>query len=171
MIQTTRLILRPITFEDAPGLFEMDSSAAVHRYLGQQPVKQMEEIIEVIGFIHQQYQDHGMARWAVIDKQTQEFLGWSGLKWITEPINEKLHYYDLGYRFKESAWGKGYATEAAQAWVNYARDEMQLDAIFAIADPNNTGSCKVLQKTGFTQGEIFNWIDEPHLWFSNNFKQ
>ena len=110
-------------------LFEMDSNAEVHRYLGNQPVKSIEEIIRVVDYIQQQYRDFGIGRWVVADKETGNFMGWAGLKWITEAINDQLHYYDLGYRFMPQFCGCGYATEAGNAWVKYATNELRQETI------------------------------------------
>ena len=164
-ILTPRLILRKMHADDAAGFFEMDSDPEVHRYLGNHPVRSIEEIEKVILYVQQQYADNGIGRWAVEHRETHEFLGWAGLKLITEPINGRVGYYDLGYRFAQRHWGKGYATEAAAATRDYAFQHMQLKEIFAIADVNNTGSNHVLQKTGFTLMEVFDLEGVAHNWY------
>ena len=47
---------------------------------------------------------------------TNEMIGWCGLKLLTEPVNGRVNFYDLGYRFKQRHWGKGYASEACNAF-------------------------------------------------------
>ncbi|MEI9913064.1 MAG: GNAT family N-acetyltransferase [Bacteroidota bacterium] len=76
-------------------------------------------------------------------KQDLEFIGWCGLKYRPEQ-NE----VDLGYRFKQSSWGKGYATEAAFASIKYGFEKLNLSRIIGRAVPGNTGSLKVLEKCG-----------------------
>ncbi len=164
-ITTDRLLLRPFTDADAEALFEMDSNPEVHRYLGNQPVKSIEEIISIIDFIQQQYRDFGIGRWVVTDKSNGAFMGWAGLKWITEAINGHLHYYDLGYRFLPKYWGYGFATEAGKAWVNYATNELGQEKIYAIADSQNLASQNVLRKLGFTTKQNFVHEGISHLWF------
>ena len=168
-ITTNRLLLRPFEKEDATNLFELDSNADVHRYLGNQPVKSMDEIIKVIEFIHQQYCDYGIGRWVVEDKTTGAFMGWSGLKWITEAINGNVHYYDLGYRFKPQFWGSGYATEAAQAWVTYTSEMLNQEKLYAITDGQNKDSQRVLNKLGFIAKENFVYQEVEHIWFEKHF--
>lgn len=163
--ETERLILREVLPDDAPGFFEMDTDPGVHLYLGNEPVTSMEQITEAIQFIRGQYVSNGIGRWSVIEKQTGAFLGWAGLKWITEPINGHVHYYDLGYRFMKKHWGKGFATEAARASVTYAFDTLNAGEVYAIADCNNSGSHQVLLKSGLQLIESFNLDGTPHNWY------
>lgn len=86
--ETERLILREILPTDIEGLFELDSDPEVHKYLGNKPVKDKKQIAEIINFIRQQYIDNGIGRWAIIDKETNHFMGWTGLKFVTEEINK-----------------------------------------------------------------------------------
>src|ERR1044071_659176 len=95
--ETQRLILREITMEDVDGFFELDSDPEVHKYLGTQPVTSKQEIIDTIKFVRQQYVDNGIGRWAIIDKSTNRFIGWTGLKLVKDVINNHSNYYDLGY--------------------------------------------------------------------------
>lgn len=163
--ETERLILREIDYDDEQGMFELDSDPEVHRYVGNNPVQSMEQIQMVIGFIRQQYVDNGIGRWAVIEKQSNQFIGWSGLKLITDPVNGQSNFHELGYRFIKKYWGKGYATEAAKASVDYGFNTLKLNQIFAMTDVNNTVSKKVLQKTGFSFINSFNFNGEPTDWF------
>lgn len=164
-LETARLWMREIETSDAPALFELDSDPAVHRYLGNHPVQSTEEIDSVINMIRQQYTDHGIARWAVLLKENNRFIGWAGLKWIIEPINGHVHYYDLGYRLIPSYWGHGYATEASQALLQYAFDVLGVTCISAMADVENIGSNRVLAKIGMQRRESFMWDGALHHWY------
>jgi ribosomal-protein-alanine N-acetyltransferase len=164
--ETDRLLLREILEEDEQALFELDSDPEVHRYLGNQPVKSIEQIRLVIAFIRQQYEDNGIGRWAVIEKSSEQFVGWAGLKLFRERVNGRDNFYELGYRFMKKHWGKGFATESARASVNYGFSTLKQKELFAMTDVNNAVSKKVLQKTGFTYVETFNFNEEPTDWFS-----
>jgi [ribosomal protein S5]-alanine N-acetyltransferase len=153
--ETERLILREILPIDIDGFFELDSDPEVHRYLGSAPVQSKEQIVDVIQFIRQQYIDNGIGRWAVIDKNTNDFIGWAGLKLITELTNGHVNYYDLGYRLIKRYWGQGIATEAAYASLTYAFDTLQANEVYAMADCENAGSNNVLTKVGLMRWETF----------------
>lgn len=163
-IQTKRLLLRELTTKDAPGMFLLDSDPLVHQYLGNQPVRDLSQSLSDIEFIKAQYESNGIGRWAVILRQTGEFIGWSGLKLITEPTNGQKNYYDLGYRFIRSAWGKGYAQESALAAIDYGFNILKIDEIIAIADVGNLASIHVLEKVGLEKISLFDYHGRMHHW-------
>lgn len=164
-IETERLLLRELLFSDADGMFELDSNPKVHLFVGNNPVKNIEESIEYIHFVHKQYKDFGTGRWAVVLKETNEFLGWSGIKFITDEINGHKNFYEIGYRFIEKHWGKGYATEAGKAFVDYAFNEMKVDALYAYADAGNENSRKILEKLGLRYVNSFEYEGETEVWY------
>ncbi|MFD2555533.1 GNAT family N-acetyltransferase [Sphingobacterium tabacisoli] len=165
-VETERLILREILPTDIEGFFELDSDPEVHRYLGNTPVKSKEQIVEVINLIRQQYIDNGIGRWAIIDKANNDFIGWAGLKLVTEETNNHNNYYDLGYRLVKRYWGKGIATEAASASLKYAFDKLDVEQVYAIVDCENDGSNKILKKVGLHCVETFDLDGIPHHWYA-----
>lgn len=165
LIETERLLLREIDYTDANDLFEMDSDPEVHLFIENKPVKTIDEITKGIEIIKMQYKKNGIARWAVVDKISNECVGWSGLKYYNQPINNHNNFYDLGYRFKKKHWGKGFATESSIAILNYGFRNLDINSIYAITDPNNTISKKVLSKLGFVFQETFDYEGDPTDWF------
>jgi len=163
--ETERLILREILPTDVDGLFELDSDPEVHRYLGNKPVTDKDQIVEVINFIRQQYVNNGIGRWAIIDKNTNEFVGWTGLKFVTDLTNNHENYYDLGYRLIKKYWGRGIATETAIASLNYAFEKLNADEIYAMADCDNNSSNKILKKVGLNFIETFDLDGIKHNWY------
>ena len=164
-IETERLILREFIPSDENGLFELDSNPAVHTYLGNKPVTKIEEVRKFIEIINQQYLENGIARWAVIDKFTKEFIGWSGIKLIKEPMNNHNNFYEIGYRLIEKHWGKGIATETTIALLEYAFENLKIEKVYAICDIGNIGSKNVLLKTGLKLIETFDYNGIEHNWF------
>lgn len=165
LIETERLILREVEYIDENDLFEMDADPAVHLYIENNPVKSIDEITKVIKQLKEQYIKNGIARWAVVDKTTNECVGWSGLKYSNQTINNHTNFYDLGYRFKRKHWGKGFATESSIAILNYGFEKLNTEKIFAITDPKNINSKKVLTKLGFEFMETFDYHGDPTDWF------
>ncbi len=163
--ETERFVIREILPTDTDGMFELDSDPEVHKYLGNKPVANKEQIINVINFIRQQYIDNRIGRWAIIDKITNEFIGWTGLKFVTELTNNHQNYYDLGYRLKRKYWGKGIATETALISLEYAFNIIKTEEVFAAASVENMGSNKVLQKIGFKLLETFYYEDIKCNWY------
>lgn len=164
-IETDRLILRPILLSDAEAMFELDNNPNVHLYLGNNPVKSIDECYVYIESIRNQYLQNGTGRFAVVLKETNEFMGWSGIKFITEPENNHVNFYDLGYRLQEKHWGKGYAFESAKTWLAYGFTTMNIPKMYASAHIENSGSNKILQKIGMIQKGQFFYEDLPCNWY------
>lgn len=150
--------------EDAPGLFIMDSDPEVHKYLGNNPVKDLETCYGVVDIVRRQYEENGIGRWSVVGKANNEFVGWCGMKLNKEPRNGYDLYYDIGYRLQRRHWGKGKGKECAAACLDYALKEMKLKEIHAGAHSENLASNKILTGIGlafqnqFTdKGELWNW--------------
>ena len=163
-IETERFLLREILTTDVQGMYELDSDPEVHKYLGNKPVKTIQEVEQTIQYIRTQYQENGIGRWAIVEKSTDEFVGWSGLK-LEKQLRKGFQYYDLGYRLKRKYWGRGIATETAVASLKYGFRALQLDEICAAADIENIGSNKVLTKVGLQFVETFEFDGAMHNWY------
>lgn len=141
ILETNRLLLRTFTLVDAPLIYKLNLDPDVTRYTGD-PIKDVhhaEQVLEQV--ILPQYALYNHGRWAVHVKPELEFIGWCGLK--TRPERNEI---DLGYRFMKTAWGKGYATEAAYACIKYGFEKLKLDRIVGRAMPQNIASLRVLEK-------------------------
>ena len=167
-LETERLIMRDVLETDVDGMFELDSNHNVHKYLGNNPIKIKEKAAEIIEFIHQQYKNLGIGRFAVIEKASGDFIGWSGLKFNTgekEALNGKIDFYYIGYRFIPRYWGKGYATETSKAILDFGFKKMNLDTIVGAAETGNISSNKVLQKIGLKFINEFTYDNIPCNWY------
>ena len=145
IVETERLLLRTFTMEDAPLIYELNLDPDVTQYTGD-PVRDLDHARQVLEqTILPQYALYNHGRWAVhvkpgADRQAG-FIGWCGLK--TRPERNEI---DLGYRFLKKAWGKGYATEAAWATLQYGFGKLNLQRIVGRAMPQNKASRRVLEK-------------------------
>ncbi|GGZ84315.1 GNAT family N-acetyltransferase [Algibacter mikhailovii] len=162
-IETERLILRELRLTDLEGMFELDSDPEVHRFLGNKPIKTKEESQIIIEKVLGQYEEYGIGRWAVIEKNTGTFMGWSGIKFNTDyNMNGFEQYYDVGYRLIKRFWGKGYATESGKAAVDYAFNILNLPELFATTEIGNQGSHNALLKIGLKYIDDF-YFEEQQL--------
>lgn len=164
-IETKRLILRELLFSDAEAMFKMDTNPNVHTYLGNNPVQSIDDVHDYISSIRTQYVVNKIGRFAVVKKDTNEVIGWAGLKFVTEPENELVNFFDLGYRLQEEHWGNGYAKEAAEAWLNYGFNKMKKHCIYASAHLENRNSKRILEKIGMTKKSEYMWNDISCAWF------
>jgi RimJ/RimL family protein N-acetyltransferase len=163
-------VLRELQLSDADAFFAMDSNPNVHKYLWNKPTQKIEETIEVIEFVRKQYEENGIGRFAMILKETNEFIGWAGLKYNTAAVNNRINFYDIGYRLDEKFWGKGYTSEASFAWLNYAFETMKIKTMDAAAHAENGASNRILQKIGMQMtdqylenGVSWNWYQMENI--------
>lgn len=165
IIETERLIIREILPTDIDEMFELHSDPEVHIFLGNKTITSKEQIIEIIDIVRQQYIDFGVGRWAMINKKTDEFIGWTGLEFVTKETNNHKNYYDLGYRLIKRFWGQGFAIESAFASLDYAFDKLNAKKVYAIADCKNEVSNKILKKVGLRFIETFDNEGIKHNWY------
>jgi [ribosomal protein S5]-alanine N-acetyltransferase len=165
ILETERLLLRPFEKSDAEALFAMDSNPNVHKYLWQKPTQNIEESTRIIEYIQQQYKENKIGRFATILKETGEFIGWTGIKFINDHIeNGNTNFYDYGYRLNEKFWNKGYASEATKAWLDYGFNQMDLKEINAYTHDDNGASNRVLEKCGMTFIEKYKDEESEATW-------
>ena len=167
-LETDRLTIREIRDTDLEGIFELDSNTEVHKYLGNNPIKTQEEAKKIIKFIRNQYIERGIGRFAVIEKKSDEFIGWSGFKLNKgekETLNGFDNFIDIGYRLIPKYWKKGYGLEAAIACLEFGFKTLNYDIIYGAADVKNLGSNKILQKIGLQFVNEFNYDNTALNWY------
>jgi len=147
-INTSRLILREFCAQDAGPLFALNSDEEVLRYTGDEPFRDIQAATDFItNYAH--YRDYGYGRWAVIGKESSEFMGFCGLR-----RHESSGEVDLGFRLFQQFWSRGFATEAAGAALFVGFERFGLDEIVGRAMRENLPSITVLQKLGMQFREV-----------------
>ncbi len=162
-IETARLLIRPFekTDEDIAAIHKLFSDPEVVKYIGgvlsDTIEKTIERVVRWIGFQEQ----YGYSCWAVIEKSSGDVIGDCGLF----PLENKGPEVELGYDFRRDCWGKGYATEAARACLDYGFNELKLDYIIAVVFPENIASRRVLEKCGMTQRGMRHYYNHELAFF------
>src|SRR6478672_3041076 len=110
IFETPRLLLRPLEVSDVDDFFEMNNNPNVNRYL-RNPLLNKLDVANYIDKIRDEYQKNGIGRFAVVLKENNKLIGFSGLKFRANEENGYANFYDIGYRFSEDYWRKGYAKE------------------------------------------------------------
>lgn len=154
--KTNRLYLRELTIEDAIHFFEINNDIKVLKFTGDDPFESIEAAKSFLKVYKSNYIDYKMGRWAVCLNDTNEMIGWCGLKY-----HPKENLVDIGYRFYQKHWHKGYATEATKAAIHYGFDILKLDRIVAHVHKNNIGSHKVALKAGLHFVKDFIYDGKP----------
>lgn len=144
VLTTRRLILREMTSADLDDMAELLGDPEVMRYY--RAPKSRAEAQAWISTNQRLYRERGFGLWAVTFRTTGEFAGDCGL---TPQRVDGAEEIEVGYHIRASLQGSGYATEAAAACRDYARDILGLRRLIAIIDPANIPSQRVAAKVGF----------------------
>ncbi|MFW6091154.1 MAG: GNAT family N-acetyltransferase [Actinomycetota bacterium] len=160
VLETDRLILRQFTPDDVDNLVELDSDPEVMWYISHGRPTARKEIEKVIlpRFLELYGRYDAYGTWAAVERSSGEFIGWLSLRPRDgDPPDEP----ELGYRLRRSAWGKGYATEGAQALVHRAFSELGAERVYAETMAVNKASRRVLEKAGLRLARTFHaeWED------------
>ncbi len=148
--ETDRLIIRNwIPEEDAEQAFQIYSDPEVTRFL----ITKVDSVESSLNLLQRwvtkaTLQSNGTGLWAIIIKETGEIVGMIGLIQLQDEDENLTQDYEIGWHLKKSAWGKGYATEAAKAILDYGFKVLKLTTIYAIARPENTASLRLIQRLG-----------------------
>lgn len=141
-LQSERLILRPFAESDLDEYTVMCSDPEVMRFLGGKTWNRMEawrHIATILG--HWQLRGYGV--WAVERRDTQELVGRIGFI-----CPEGWPGFELGWTLTRSAWGNGYATEAARRALQWAFMELDRDHVISLIHPENKPSLAVAKRLG-----------------------
>ncbi len=138
VIETERLLLRPLDEEDAEAVFAWASDAEVNRFLSYPLYHSVED---VRAWLKTAYQTETRYIFGFERKQDGRLIG-SG------DITLQNCSWEMGYNLRRDCWGQGYATEAAKAMLGYARDQLGARHFRAYHAVDNPASGRVMEKCG-----------------------
>lgn len=144
--ETERILIHPLSLDDAPALTEILSDPEVMKY----SVRGVCDESATRKFITEClscYKSHGVGPWALIDKKSKDFIGFCGVG--PESVGE-IEEFNLGYRLAKRYWGLGLAAESARAALAYAFGEKGLKSVIVIIEPKHVASMRVAEKVGFS---------------------
>lgn len=164
LLHTSRLALRAFTPKDAPLLAALDADTDVVRYANPMS-SSLQGYEEIIASWERKYYTNKDSStlygfWAVEERETGVFLGWYLLRpaldfRFAKEAGFEAGEIEIGYRFHNAAWGKGYATEGSQELVRRALAEENTIAVVAVALVENRASTRVMEKCGLVpDGEV-----------------
>lgn len=146
-LRTERLLMRPFADSDADALLALHTNPRVLRYWDSPPWKEPARAGVFLARCKEMAQEGSGARLALQGAADGAFIGWCGLfEWNRDHRSARI-----GYCLDEPAWGRGFATEAVGALVNWAFETLDLNRIQAETDTRNDASNHVLEKLGFVR--------------------
>lgn len=153
----------------APGLGDRDGYRAllldrdVARWLRPAPLEPFREsdVDEMLGGDEEHWANHGFGPWAIFERDGGQLIGRGGLRW-TE-VDGRLSI-ELPWAIRSDRWGRGYATEAALAAVDWAR-ELNMEELVALVMPKSAASLRVAEKVGLKRTGTTRHAGLHHLVF------
>lgn len=142
-LDTARLRMRPFLPEDAERMFPMFALDEVGRYTGGTHAS-VDDTRALIAKATEHQEAHGFSLWVVEERETGELVGEVGLQLLEHRGPE----VEIGWSLHPSRWGRGYAYEAASAWLDVAFGELGLDEVLATIIPENDASARLAERLG-----------------------
>lgn len=158
-IETPRLVLRDWQEGDIEPFARINSDEQVMEYF----LKKLddEETRAFYRRITEEFADYGYGLYAVEDKSNRDFIGYVGFHHIGFDV-DFAPGLEIGWRLRVESWGKGLATEAAMACLEYGREVLGLEEVYSFTSLLNKRSERVMQKIGMLRiGEFGHPLVDP----------
>lgn len=144
ILETNRLKVRESTVFDVEEFYRIYSDPSITYYMEDLFPEKEQEIAYMKAYVDQIYGFYGYGLWTVILKETGKIIGRAGLS-----VREGYELPELGFVIDVEHQRQGYAFEVCSAILNYAKSELEFEAVQALADENNVASVHLLEKLGF----------------------
>jgi ribosomal-protein-alanine N-acetyltransferase len=146
-LTTQRLIMRELTLDDTEAVFEFRSNAEAMRYIGKPKATSLEDSRELIIRMIDGLNSNDSLSWGITLAGNNKVIGTVGFWRI-----QKEHYRaEIGYMLHPDHWNKGIITEAVEAAMTCGFEQLGFHSIEAQLTPENIGSVRILEKTGFAK--------------------
>lgn len=149
-LRTQRLLLRPWHDSDLGAFAALNDDPAVMEHFPHHLTREGSD--EMAGRIRAFLDENGWGLWAVEVAESGEFIGFTGLS-VPRFDAPFMPAVEVGWRLGRSAWGKGFATEAARASLDHAFRVLGLEEVISMTIPANTRSQAVMRRLGMTRDE------------------
>ena len=153
LLETRRLLLRPISLDDLDAFVELHADPEVTRFISAFDRTESEERLRKD---EREWRDRGHGMLAIIERESGDFLGRVAVKYWPQ-----FDETELGWTLRRQAWGHGYATEAARVGLEWGFSELELPYLTAMIAPANTRSIRVAERLEMTPLRDDVLLDEP----------
>jgi len=162
-LETERLLLREWRQGDVEELARIYADERVHRFLGG-PIDREATERQVARFVRD-WEQRGYGHWVAEHRESGRMIGRVGLMhhpdWTAS--EDKV---EVGWTLDPAFWGKGLATEGAQASLRYGFEALGLPRIVSFTLPDNVASRRVMEKCGLTFRGTTPWRGLEHVWYA-----
>jgi RimJ/RimL family protein N-acetyltransferase len=142
-IETARLRLRAFTPDDLDALSSIYGDPDVARGFITRKPKSKEETLAMLTRDIERFDKRGVGVWGVVDKENQELIGRAALQYL-----DRTPEVEVSFILAKPYWGRGLATEAAEALLKYGFEGAGLERIVGVAHVDHVASHRVMEKAG-----------------------
>lgn len=160
-LETHRLNLRRLISTDVNEILALRSNPEIMKFIPRPLITKQEEALEFISVMDTNVNNNTIINWAITTKENDQLIGMIGY-YRMKPENYRA---EVGYILSVEYHGQGIMTEALQRVVQFGFEEMGLNSIEAVIDPENYGSEKVVLKNNFVKEGHF----KEHTFFEGKF--
>ena len=156
LLETERLTFRTLTLDDVDDLLKVLSDPEAMKFYPKPFDRQMTQAW--IERNIQRYAQHGFGLWALILKESGKLIGDCGL--VVQEV-DGVEEVEIGYHIRRDLWGRGLATQAAQACRDYGFSQLGFDKLISLINPANIASRLVAEKNGMRLIKEMEWRNKP----------
>ena len=167
-LETERLLIRPFTQDDKELIFNIMKDKEMFEYTPDEPwqsIENAEGFINLVLWLYDSEHETFKHFFAVTEKESGKLIGVCGVGGIDYDRSEN----EVFYHIRKDYWGKGYATEAAEAMLEYSFEQLGLSKIIGAVHPDNNASNRVMDKIGLKRVGIISGLDEEHADFNGEY--
>jgi RimJ/RimL family protein N-acetyltransferase len=173
LLVTARLNLVPFVEAHVPGLHAMNADPEVMRYISGS-AETLAETAAMVERVQRRWAEFGYSWWSFIERESGEIVGAGALQNLRRtaaPEPDPSCPLEIGWRLRRDRWRQGLASEAAQAMAEFAFGTLRAAELYAVCDPDNTASARVMQRLGMHSKGLQTWYGKPLLTYQTQAPQ
>ena len=147
-IETERLLLRTYQPDDLETVYQLCSDPDITRFFPDYYTVKKEDVLTSLPRRFEKWRANHFGQFGVFEKNSAKLIGYCGLQYL-----DRTSEVEVYYGFFKKYWKRGFAAEAAKAILRFGFEEINLEKIVAVTNPENVSSQKVLLRLGMTRGE------------------
>lgn len=164
ILETERCLVREMTLQDLPALYELYHSRSVTRYLEDLEEDRQTEETKLNAHINCMYRFYGYGMWAVVEKATGQLIGRAGFGHLSAKEEPRSEFEqrtvengpmpELGYLIAADKQRRGYAAEVCRAILDYGWRKLGFSTVYCMIREENRASIRLAEKLGFVREQL-----------------
>ena len=160
IIETERLLLKELSMDDSAFIYKIVNTEGWLQNIGERNVHSEKDAINYLSGPFKSYTDNNFGMWLIVEKANSSKIGLCGL--INRPSLEDI---DIGFALLPEFTKKGFAFEAANAAMDYAKNVLKIERVVGICNTDNLASIRLLEKLGLKIEKTITFENSKEVFF------